>query len=100
MNMTIYEYKSRCEWLSKFYAEAAETGRAMQFHNGDWVDCDIGPNMQSHPDEWRVKRKKSKAWLVWERSRIYWFFHKEEADEFIKTHPGLTLQEITRPEPQ
>ena len=55
MNMTIYEYRSRCEWLAAFYKEAAETGRAMQFHNGDWVDCDIGPNMQSYPDNWRLK---------------------------------------------
>jgi hypothetical protein len=55
MNMTIYEYKSRCEWLAKFYAEAAETGREMQFHNGDWVDYERGPNMESIPDKWRIK---------------------------------------------
>ena len=60
MNMTIYEYKSRCEWLAAFYKEAAaaETKREMQvFNDGPrvWEDCDRGPNMQSHPDKWRIK---------------------------------------------
>ena len=59
--MTIYEYRSRCEWLAKFYAEAAATGRAMQMRCEDWVDYDIGPNMQSYPDEWRLKPEPQEA---------------------------------------
>ena len=102
MNMTPDEYKKKCEWLADFYKEAAKQYNVIQARTAiGWEDFDNrGPCLLSSQDEWRIKRKKSKAWLVWERTRLHWFFHKEEADEFIKTHPGLTIQEITRPEPQ
>jgi len=101
MNMTIYEYKSRCEWLAKFYAEAAETGRAMQvLACGGWVDCDESPNMQSHPDEWRIKPEPQKAWVVWGDKGVFILSSiKPDAEECRDRIKGV-IQEITRPEPQ
>ena len=100
MNMTIYEYKSRCEWLAAFYKEASETGRAMQFHNGDWVDYDRGPNTQSHPDEWRIKPEPQKFWIVWELNGSTCVFVGEKLAKNHAKISGGTIQEITRPEPQ
>ena len=100
MNMTIYEYKSRCEWLAKFYAEAAETGREMQFHNGDWVDYERGPNMESIPDKWRIKPEPQKAWVVWGDKGVFMLSSiKPDAEECRDRIKGV-LQEITRPEPK
>ena len=99
MNMTIYEYKSRCEWLAAFYKEAAETGRAMQFHNGDWVDCDESPSIQSHPDEWRLKPEPQKAWVVWGPGGPSTIIGESYAKQYARECGG-TLQEITRPEPK
>jgi hypothetical protein len=97
--MTIYEYKSRCEWLAKFYAEAAETGRAMQFHNGDWVDYERGPNMESIPDKWRIKPEPQKAWVVWGPGGPTTILGASYAEQYARECGG-TIQEITRPEPQ
>ena len=104
--MTIYEYKSRCEWLADFYKEAAETGRAMQLFNDGprvWEDCDRGPNMQSHPEEWRLKPKPQKVWVVWYNGggSIWITTDHETAVMFARTNcSDATIQEITRPEPQ
>ena len=100
MNMTIYEYKSRCEWLSKFYAEAAETGRVMQFLAcGGWVDCDESPSMHSDPDEWRIKPEPQKAWVVWGPGGPSTILGESYAKQYARECGG-TIQEITRPEPQ
>lgn len=101
MNMTIYEYKSRCEWLAAFYKEAAETGRAMQvLACGGWVDCDESPSMQSHPDEWRLKPEPKKAWVVWGDKGVFMLSSiKPDAEECRDRIKGV-LQEITCPEPQ
>jgi len=101
MNMTIYEYKSRCDWLAKFYAEAAETGRGMQvLACGGWVDCDESPNMQSHPDEWRIKPEPQKFWIIWEPNGCPCVFIGKELAKNHARLSGGTIQEITRPEPQ
>ena len=104
MNMTIYEYKSRCEWLAKFYAEAAETGREMQvFNDGPrvWEDCNRGPNMQSHPDKWRLRPEPDKVWLVWyPGSTVPQVFLDAASAEHYASRTNGTIQEITRPEPQ
>ena len=103
MNMTIYEYKSRCEWLAKFYAEAAETGRGMQvFNDGPrvWEDCNRGPNMESIPDNWRIKPEPQKAWVVWEPTGCPCVFLGEKLANNHAKISGGTIQEITRPEPQ
>jgi hypothetical protein len=100
MNMTIYEYKSRCEWLAKFYAEAAETGRAMQvLACGGWVDCDESPSIQSIPDEWRFKPEPQKAWVVWGPGGPSTILGESYAKQYARECGG-TIQEITRPEPQ
>ena len=104
MNMTIYEYKSRCEWLAAFYKEAAETGRAMQLLAcGGWVDCDESPSIHSDPDEWRLKPEPQTAWVVWCQFNGHWqttlYPNQEEAERFATPRNG-TIQEITRPEPQ
>jgi len=98
--MTPDEYKKKCEWLAEFYKNAAISSDVMQAKTAiGWEDFDDrGPCLLSNEDEWRVKRKKSKAWLVWTRTRLHWFFHKEEAESFIHNNPGLTIQEITRPD--
>ena len=98
MNMTIYEYKSRCEWLAKFYAEAAETGRAMQvLACGGWVDCDESPSIQSHPDNWRIKPEPQKAWVVWGPGGPSTILGESYAKQYARECGG-TIQEITRPE--
>ena len=101
MNMTIYEYKSRCEWLAAFYAEAAETGRVMQFLAlGGWVDCNESPSVHSDPDEWRLKPEPQKAWVVWGDKGVFILSSiKPDAEECRDRIKG-TIQEITRPEPQ
>jgi hypothetical protein len=100
MNMTIYEYKSRCEWLAKFYAEAAETGRAMQvLACGGWVDCDESPSIQSIPDNWRIKPEPQKAWVVWGPGGPSTILGESYAKQYARECGG-TIQEITRPEPQ
>jgi len=103
MNMTIYEYKSRCEWLAAFYKEAAETGRGMQvFNDGPrvWEDCNRGPNMESIPDNWRLKPEPQKAWVVWGDKGVFMLSSiKPDAEECRDRIKG-TIQEITRPEPQ
>ena len=98
--MTIYEYKSRCEWLAKFYAEAAETGRAMQvLACGGWVDCDESPSIQSIPDNWRIKPEPQKAWVVWGPGGPSTILGESHAKQYARECGG-TIQEITRPEPQ
>jgi hypothetical protein len=100
MNMTIYEYKSRCEWLAKFYAEAAETGRAMQvFGCCGWVDYDESPSIQSIPDNWRIKPEPQKAWVVWGPGGPSTILGESYAKQYARECGG-TIQEITRPEPQ
>ena len=99
--MTTNEHRAKqCEWLAKFYAEAAETGRAMQFHNGDWVDYDRGPNTQSHPDELRIKPEPQKFWIVWELNGSTCVFVGEKLAKSHAKISGGTIQEITRPEQQ
>ena len=98
--MTIYEYKSRCEWLAAFYKEAAETGRVMQFLAlGGWVDCDESPSMHSDPDEWRIKPEPQKAWVVWGPGGPSTILGESYAKQYARECGG-TIQEITRPEPQ
>jgi hypothetical protein len=102
MNMTIYEYKSRCEWLAAFYKEAAETGRGMQvFNDGPrvWEDCNRGPNMESIPDNWRIKPEPQKAWVVWGPGGPSTILGESHAKQYARECGG-TIQEITRPEPQ
>ena len=98
------EYKKKCEWLASFYKEAAETGRPMQVLCEDWLDYDQGPNMQSRPDEWRLKPEPQKAWVVWlacnnGKYETASFPSREEAERF-SSQRNATIQEITRPEPQ
>ena len=99
--MTPNEYKKKCEWLAKFYAEAAETVGGMQvFTCGGWLDYDQGPNMQSRSDEWRLKPEPQRAWVVWGDKGVFMLSSiKPDAEECRDRIKGV-LQEITRPEPQ
>ena len=97
------KYKKQCEWLAEFYSEAARTGRGIQmFNHGPrvWEDIDIGPNMRSSPDEWRLKPEPQKAWVVWGDKGVFMLSSiKPDAEECRDRIKGI-LQEITRPEPQ
>ena len=100
--MTTDEYRKQCEWLAEFYKEAARTGRGIQmFNHGPrvWEDIDIGPNMRSRHDEWRLKPEPQKAWVVWAND---WpcIVMTEQAAKNQTRMSGGTIQEITRPESQ
>ena len=102
--MTPNEYRKKCDWLAGFYAEAAETGRAIQTANIDgWTDSMLGPILQSDPRNWRLKPEPQKAWVVWCQFNGQWqtasFPIQEEAERFAAPRNG-TIQEIERPEPQ
>lgn len=101
--MTPDEYKKKREWLTKFYSEAAETGREMQVYSGfpdKWEKADGGPAMYADPSKWRLKPEPQKAWVVWnDRHAVCIASSKEEAEKSASFYGG-TIQEITRPEPQ
>lgn len=98
--MTPDEYKKKCEWLAGFYKEAAETGKLAQ-QSG--MTAMSGPNLNSDPQDWRLKPEPQKAWVVWCEFNGQWqtssFPNAEEAERFATPRNG-TIQEITRPEPQ
>ena len=98
------EYKAKCQWLSEFYAEAAKTGRWMQYYSSEktWVRSDWGPTMESRPDDWRLKPEPQKAWVVWVacnngKYETASFPSREEAERF-SSQRNATIQEITRPD--
>lgn len=100
--MDTNEYKKKCEWLAKFYAEAGATGRQMQMRiaNGNWITNGIGPNADCDPQDWRLKPEPEKAWVVWDGKGVRGVFNDhDEADKYCEIINGV-FHEITRPEPQ
>jgi len=49
-------YTEKCKWLADFYNKAADEEREMQFKRStEWEDAQMGPCMDSDPDQWRLK---------------------------------------------
>ena len=98
------EYKAKCQWLSKFYAEAAMTGREIQVYSGfpdKWEKADGGPAMYADPSNWRLKPEPQKAWVVWYNGggSIWITTDHEKAVMFARNNcSDATIQEITRPD--
>jgi hypothetical protein len=94
-------YQEKCEWLSEFYREAAETGREMQYkcHDSGWAAQKQGPNAISDPENWRLKPEPQKAWVVWlSDGQSAKFDSISEARIWSQRNKGEVIQEITRPD--
>jgi len=94
--MDIERYKKKCAWLAGFYKEAAETGKLVQ-QSG--MTAMSGPNLNSDPQDWRLKPEPEKAWVVWANNWACVLMTEQAAKNQARMSGG-TIQEITRPEPQ
>jgi hypothetical protein len=93
-------YTEKCQWLSDFYRQAAETGRIIQMQNvNGWMDSTLGPIPSCDPEDWRIKPEPDKIWLVWypTSSIPQTFLNAATAKNFADRNNGTT-QEITRPD--
>ena len=89
------KYKAKCKWLAEFYAEAAETGKLLQ-QSG--MTAMSGPNLNSDPQDWRLKPEPQKFWVVWEPTGYPCVFLGEEPAKNHAKLSGGTIQELTKPE--
>ena len=74
----------------------------MQFRRAtEWEDANMGPCMDSDPDQWRLKPEPAKAWVVWWNDegtpKALTSLQYNVAKDFAAASGG-TIQEITRPE--
>lgn len=99
--MTTNDYRAKCQNLADFYAEAARTGRDIQFSTVTpkvWFTMAEGPNVASKLTDWRLKPEPQKFWIVWEPSGFPCVFAGEEIANGHAKLSGGTVQEIERPE--
>jgi hypothetical protein len=91
-------YTEKCRWLATFYRKAADEGRGMQFRRAtEWDDSQMGPCMDSDPDQWRLKPEPPKAWVVWGPGGPSAIIGEDIARQYARECGG-TIQEITRPD--